>query len=54
MREPALVIVHKDCGRETGLKARCEACDKPFGAKEATATLGRAFAAERQARRESA
>lgn len=52
--EPALVIVHKDCGKRTGLKVRCEACDEPFGAKEAAVTLSPRFAAERAARRENA
>ncbi|MCA0200182.1 MAG: helix-turn-helix transcriptional regulator [Proteobacteria bacterium] len=51
---PALSIVHKTCGHETGFQLRCGSCDAPFGAKDAVVTIGPAFAAERQKRRKSA
>jgi len=50
--KPALAIVHRQCGHETGLKLVCPACDEPFGPKDATVVLGGDFIAERQARRE--
>lgn len=51
--EPALVIVHRKCGQETGLKLVCPACDEPFGPRDAVVTLGKDFEAERQARHEA-
>ncbi|WP_322046039.1 helix-turn-helix domain-containing protein [Paraburkholderia sp. J67] len=49
--EPALVITHRQCGHETGLKLVCPACDEPFGPKDATVTIGEEFRLEREARR---
>jgi DNA-binding HxlR family transcriptional regulator len=50
--EPALVITHRQCGHEAGLKLVCPSCDEPYGPRDATVTLGSNFAAERQARRD--
>lgn len=52
--EPALVIVHRQCGRETGLKLNCPSCGEPFGPKDAIVTLGNGFAMERRARCDAA
>ena len=52
--EPALVIVHRQCGQETGLELVCPSCDESFGPMDATVTLGRSFKAERRARRDAA
>ena len=52
--EPALVIVHRQCGHETRLELRCPECGEPFGPRDALVTLGAGFAAERQARRNAA
>lgn len=49
--KPALVIVHKACGCEIGLKLRCPSCNEPFGPRDAAVTLGDNFASERLARR---
>lgn len=50
--ENALVITHRHCGHDTGLKLVCPSCHEPFGARDATVTLGKNFMAERQARRD--
>lgn len=52
--EPALVITHRQCGHETGLKLSCPECGEPFGPKDALVTLGKNFTAERAARRSPA
>lgn len=52
--EPALVITHRQCGHETGLKLICPSCDEPFGPRDTAVTLGSNFKAERQARRDGA
>lgn len=49
--EPALVITHRLCEQQTGLKLVCPSCDEPFGPRDATVTLGRNFQSERKARR---
>lgn len=49
--EPALTIVHRNCGHETGLAMNCPACGEPFGPRDVSVTLGHDFAMERQARR---
>lgn len=51
---PALVITHRHCGHETGLKLVCPSCAEPYGPKDATVTIGERFEAERQARRHGA
>jgi len=51
--EPALVIVHRQCGHETGLKLSCPSCGEPFGPRDARVALGDDFAAERKARRDA-
>ncbi len=51
---PALTIVHRACGRTTGLKVRCQSCGEPFGAKDASVKIGKTFAAERRARCDAA
>ncbi len=51
---PALVIIHRRCGKKTGLKVRCQSCDEPFGARDATVIIGKAFAEERRMRCEVA
>lgn len=51
--EPALVITHRQCGHETGLKLVCPSCDEPYGPRDATVTLGKNFNAERRARRDA-
>lgn len=50
--EAALLITHRQCGHETGLKLVCPACDEPFGPRDAAVNIGTAFNAERRARRE--
>lgn len=52
--EPALVIVHRQCGQETGLKLSCPSCGEPFGPKDTAVALGNRFAAERRARHAAA
>lgn len=52
--EPALVITHRQCGHETGLKLNCPECGEPFGPRDAVVALGRNFAAEREKRRGAA
>lgn len=49
--QPAVVIVHKKCGHETGLKLNCPSCGEALGPKDASVTLGKRFSSERQARR---
>lgn len=49
--EPALVISHRQCGHDTGLKLSCPECGGPFGARDALVTLGEGFAADRKVRR---
>lgn len=51
--EPALRIVHRHCGRETGLELSCPSCGEPFGPKDTTVAIGAKFGAERQARRDA-
>lgn len=49
--EPAIKIVHRRCGHDVGLELRCPSCGEAFGPHDVTVTLGRAFASEREARR---
>ncbi len=51
--EPALVIVHRQCGQETGLKLSCPSCGERFGPKDTAVALGNRFAAERRARHDA-
>lgn len=45
--QPALKIVHRTCGHETGLKLVCPACAEPFGPRDADVTIGDTFTEER-------
>lgn len=52
--EPAVTIVHRQCGHEISIAPRCPSCTESIGARDATVTLGDAFAAERRERRDVA
>ncbi len=47
-------IVHRRCGHETGFTLTCSCCGEAFGPRDTIITLGKDFAAERQARRDAA
>jgi DNA-binding HxlR family transcriptional regulator len=49
--KPALEITHRDCGHEIGVSLVCGACAIPFGPRDASVVLGKAFAEERHQRR---
>ncbi len=48
--EPAMKIVHKDCGGQIGSITVCSTCREPFTGKDLQVTLGKRFAAERARR----
>jgi DNA-binding HxlR family transcriptional regulator len=51
--EPAVKLVHTTCGGEVGSALICRDCGEALHPRNVTATLGAAFAAEREARRSS-
>lgn len=51
---PAMVITHRQCGHTVSLQLICPECHEPFGPRDADATMGECFHAERQARRNGA
>lgn len=48
--EPAVRLIHKDCGAEVGFAAACPKCGGALSAWSLKATLSDGFAAERKAR----
>lgn len=48
--EPALTIIHRNCGHEIGLELVCPSCAKPFGPRDTTAVMGSRFTKERKKR----
>lgn len=50
--EPAVSIIHRQCGHEIGIRLNCPSCHESFGPKDVSIKFGHAFAAERQARRD--
>ena len=51
--QPALRILHKACGHETGFQFGCAACGLPYGARDTKAVMSDDFAAARATRHQA-
>lgn len=49
--EPAIRLIHKDCGAEIGSGSTCPQCGGPLDARRVRVMFSDAFVAEREARR---